>query len=203
MKKILAVLANPKPSASSYTLRLTDAFLAAYAERHPNDIIERLDLYSSDIPLIDATVLAAWGKKDDYTPEEQRITARMNELLEQFLAADKVVLAAPMWNFLFPPLLKAYIDNLVIAGKTFSYTETGPVGLLADKPVLLIQARGGIYQEIPFSTFDHATPYLKHIFGFLGIQNFHTLVCEGTNMGVGDASFDVALSQLDALTAKF
>ncbi|WP_346355529.1 FMN-dependent NADH-azoreductase [Azotosporobacter soli] len=203
MKKVLVVTANPKPTDASYTLRLTEAFLTAYAKRHPDDRIERLDLYAVDIPFIDSTVFSAWGKTENHTPAELKLVGRMNELLDQFLAADKVILAAPMWNFLFPPMVKAYIDNLVIAGKTFSYTETGPVGLLSDKPILLIQARGGLYQEIPFSTFDHATPYLKHVFGFLGIQNFHTLVCEGTNMGLGDASFDVALSQLDALTAKF
>lgn len=203
MKKLLVVTATPKSIEASYTLRLTEEFLKTYIRKHAHDRIERLDLYRAEIPLIDATVISAWSKKDDYTPEEERIIARMNELLDQFLAADKIILAAPMWNFLFPPLLKAYIDNLVITGKTFTYTDTGPVGLLEDKPVLLIQARGGIYQEIPFSTFDHATPYLKHIFGFLGIRNFHTLLCEGTNIGLGETSFEAAISQLELLTARF
>ncbi len=203
MKKLLVVTATPKSIETSYTLRLTEEFLKAYAAKHDRDRIERLDLYLAEIPLIDATVFSAWSKKDNYTPEEERITSRMNELLDQFMSADKVIIAAPMWNFLFPPLLKAYIDNLLIAGKTFTYTETGPVGLLEDKPILLIQARGGIYQEIPFSTFDHATPYLKHIFGFIGIRNFHTLLCEGTNIELGEASFEAALSQLDFLTTKF
>ncbi|MFP3821738.1 NAD(P)H-dependent oxidoreductase, partial [Bacillus sp. SIMBA_008] len=86
---------------------------------------------------------------DTLSAEEQAKVARLNELSDQFVSADKYVFVSPLWNFSFPPVLKAYIDSVAVAGKTFKYTEQGPVGLLTDKKALHIQARGGYYSEGP------------------------------------------------------
>lgn len=103
----------------------------------------------------------------------------MGELVEQFLQADKVIFSAPMWNLSFPPLMKAYIDNILIAGKTFKYTENGPVGLASDKKVVLLEARGGVYSEGPAAELEFTQSYLRTVMGFIGVQDFQLVVAEG------------------------
>ena len=91
--------------------------------------------------------------------------------LDEFLAADTVVIGAPMYNFTLPSQLKAWIDRIVIAGKTFRYTESGPVGLAGGKRVIVALARGGFYDEgSPASALEHLESYLRGIFNFIGIE---------------------------------
>jgi len=92
-------------------------------------------------------------------------------VLDEFLAADTVVIGAPMYNFTLPTQLKAWIDRIVIAGKTFRYTENGPEGLAKGKRVIIALARGGFYnQGSPASALEHLETYLTGVFNFLGIQ---------------------------------
>lgn len=86
-----------------------------------------------------------------------------------------------MWNFSFPPKLKAYIDTLCIAGKTFKYTEEGSVGLLKGKKALHIQARGGIYSEGPAKEMEFGDRYLRAVLAFVGITDVQTIAVEGMN----------------------
>jgi FMN-dependent NADH-azoreductase len=90
------------------------------------------------------------------------------ELLDQFIAADTVVIGAPMYNFSIPTQLKAWLDRLAVAGKSFRYTESGPEGLLGDKRVIVALASGGVYEE--GSLFEHQKSYLKAFFNFVGIE---------------------------------
>ena len=90
------------------------------------------------------------------------------ELLDQFIAADTVVIGAPMYNFSIPTQLKAWLDRLAVAGKSFRYTESGPEGLLGDKRVIVALASGGIYEE--GSLFEHQKSYLQAFFNFIGIE---------------------------------
>jgi len=92
------------------------------------------------------------------------------EVLEEFLAADTVVIGAPMYNFTLPTQLKAWLDRILIAGKTFRYTESGPEGLAGDKRVIVALARGGIYDVgSPAAALEHLETYLRGVFGFIGI----------------------------------
>lgn len=112
------------------------AFIESYKENHASDEVKHIDLFKEDIPVIDKDVLTGWGKLrngDDLTKEEQQKVDRFSEILEEFLSGDKYVFVSPMWNLSFPPVLKAYIDAISIAGKTFKYTAEGPQGLLTDK----------------------------------------------------------------------
>jgi len=91
--------------------------------------------------------------------------------LDQFLDADTIVIGAPMYNFTLPTQLKAWIDRIVVAGRTFRYTETGPEGLVPGKRVIIALARGGFYNEgSPAAAFEHLETYLRGVFGFLGIE---------------------------------
>ena len=92
-------------------------------------------------------------------------------VLDEFLAADTVVIGAPMYNFTLPTQLKAWIDRIVLAGKTFRYTENGPEGLATGKRVIVALARGGFYNEgSPASALEHLETYLRGIFNFIGIE---------------------------------
>jgi FMN-dependent NADH-azoreductase len=195
---LLVILANPKEGST--TRQLLDAFLTSYRSHHPSDVITELDLYrQAALPVIDDAVLQAWTKPaDKLSPEEQRLLAGIDQYTEQFLVADKIVFAAPMWNLQFPPQLTAYIATLMVAGRTFAYTETGCQGLAADKPVLLLHVRGGIYSSGPLQSFDHAVPYLRDVCAMIGITNFQTLLCEGLEMFPDQAETILRQAKLQA-----
>ena len=104
-------------------------------------------------------------------------------VVDQFLAADTVVIGAPMYNFTLPTQLKAWIDRIAIAGKTFRYTENGPEGLAGGKRVIIGLARGGIYSGAsPAAAFEHLETYLRGVFNFIGIEP-EFVIAEGLNLG--------------------
>ncbi|WNQ11151.1 FMN-dependent NADH-azoreductase [Paenibacillus aurantius] len=186
MTKLLYITAHPHDESASYSMAVGSAFLQSYKETNPNDEITHLDLYRADIPHIDADVFSGWGKLrsgtalDQLSAEEKRKVSRLNELADQFIAADKYVFVSPMWNFSFPPILKAYIDSICVAGKTFRYNEQGqPEGLLTSKKALHIQASGGVYSEGPATEIESGHRYLKIIMGFIGIPALEGIFVEG------------------------
>jgi FMN-dependent NADH-azoreductase len=185
MAKLLYITANPKPVEASFGLKVGQAFLEAYCEENPKDEIVELNLFQMNIPEIDGDVLSGWDKLRQGTPfeslnlaEQDKIT-RINELTEQFVGADKYVFVSPMWNLSIPPRLKAFIDTIMIAGKTFKYTENGPVGLLTGRKAVHIQARGGIYSEGPGVDMEFGDRYLRAVLAFIGITDVETIAVEG------------------------
>lgn len=187
MATVLYITAHPHDETQSYSMAVGKAFIEAYREANPNDEVIHLDLYKVDVPHIDVDVFSGWGKLrsgtafDQLSSEEQAKVGRLAELTDQFVAADKYVFVTPMWNFSFPPIMKAYIDSICTAGKTFKYTEQGPVGLLTDKKALHIQARGGIYSEGPAAAMEMGHRYLGAIMQFFGIPSFEGVFVEGHN----------------------
>lgn len=185
MATVLYVTAHPNDSQTSYSLAVGEAFIEAYREANPQDEVIHLDLYKLNIPHIDSDVFSGWGKLasgtafDQLSAAEQAKVARLGELVDQYVAADKYVFVTPMWNFSFPPVMKAYIDAVCVAGKTFKYTENGPVGLLPNKKALHIQARGGIYSEGPAAAIESGHSYLAKIMQFHGIPSFEGIFVEG------------------------
>ncbi|WP_226670794.1 FMN-dependent NADH-azoreductase [Metabacillus litoralis] len=185
MNKVLYITANPKTTDLSFGLTVGQAFLEAYRQESPNDEIRELDLFNSYIPEIDEDVLGAWGKLgqgisfEDLTKEEQGKVSRIDELTAEFKDFDKYVFVTPMWNLSYPPKVKAYIDTLMIAGKTFKYTENGPVGLLEGKKAVHIQARGGFYSEGPAAEMEFGDRHLKAVLSFMGITEFESIPVEG------------------------
>ena len=103
-------------------------------------------------------------------------------VMDEFLAADIVVIGAPMYNFGIPSQLKAWIDRVVVAGKTFRYTEGGPDGLAADKRVIVASSRGGVYSSGPAAGLDFQENYLRSVLGFIGITDVEFIRAEGVNM---------------------
>lgn len=186
MRKVLYITANPKKVENSFSLWAGEEFLKNYKQNNPEDEIRKIDVYAENIPLIDADVLNAWGKFqggasfDDLTEDEKEKIARMNEIVDEFISADKYIFVSPLWNFTIPPMLKAYIDNICIAGKTFKYTENGPIGLLNGKKALHIQASGSIYTDSPIKEMELGDRYLKTVLAFIGVNDFESILLEGT-----------------------
>ncbi len=106
------------------------------------------------------------------------------EALDEFLAADVVVIGAPMHNFTIPSQLKAWIDRILVPGKTFAYTPEGPKGFAGDKRVIIIVSRGGLYgPDAPFAAAEHGESYLRTALGFIGIVDPEIILAEGVNSG--------------------
>ncbi|MGG1678534.1 FMN-dependent NADH-azoreductase [Neobacillus sp. NRS-1170] len=187
MTKVLYITAHPHNETQSYSMAVGKSFIDTYKEVNPNDEIVHIDLYKENIPHIDADVFSGWGKLqsgqsfDALNAEEKAKVGRLGELSDQFVAADKYVFVTPFWNFSFPPVMKAYLDSVSVAGKTFKYTENGPIGLLQDKKALHIQARGGVYSEGPAAHMEMGHRYLSVMMSFFGIPAFEGLFVEGHN----------------------
>ncbi|RLQ93291.1 FMN-dependent NADH-azoreductase [Falsibacillus albus] len=187
MAKVLYITAHPHDDTQSYSMAVGKAFIDSYKEANQNDEVVHIDLYRENIPQIDADVFSGWGKLqtgkgfEELSSEEQAKVGRLAELSEQFVSADKYVFVTPLWNFSFPPVMKAYLDSVAVAGKTFKYTEQGPVGLLTDKKAVHIQARGGVYSEGPAAGMEMGHRYLSVLMQFFGVPSFDGIFVEGHN----------------------
>lgn len=131
MAQVLYITANPKSIESSVGVghRIGQAFLKSYRETHANDEITEINVYEEDFPILDGDILSAWEKIRGGIPftemsqiEKQKIDA-LNQFIDRVASADKYVFVSPMWNWSIPPRLKAFIDSIVVVGKTFHYTE--------------------------------------------------------------------------------
>ncbi|WP_018923529.1 FMN-dependent NADH-azoreductase [Salsuginibacillus kocurii] len=190
MAKVLFIKANSRPDDQAVSLQMYNSFKAEYEKTHPNDEIEELDLFEENLPYYSVDKINGMFKKAkdlELTSEEQEAADLVTGYLNQFLEADKVVLAFPLWNFSVPAVLHTYFDYLCQAGTTFRYTEEGPVGLLNDKKVVLLNARGGIYSEGAAASMEMAVNYVETILGFLGIEERSSVIIEGHNQFPGKA----------------
>ncbi|HDR7686019.1 FMN-dependent NADH-azoreductase [Bacillus toyonensis] len=184
MATVLFVKANNRPAEQAVSVKLYEAFLANYKEAHPNDTVVELDLYKEELPYVGVDMINGTfkaGKGFDLTEEEAKAVAVADKYLNQFLEADKVVFGFPLWNLTIPAVLHTYIDYLNRAGKTFKYTPEGPVGLIGDKKIALLNARGGVYSEGPGAEVEMAVKYVASMMGFFGATNMETVVIEGHN----------------------
>ncbi|TQR36264.1 FMN-dependent NADH-azoreductase [Brevibacillus brevis] len=187
MNKTLIINAHPKiDDTSSVSVQVFNHFLKAYKELIPDsEAIEQINLYCDVVPMVDKTVLSAWEKQrkeQELTSQEQKVTERMSEILQQFKSANTYVIVLPLHNFNIPSKLKDYMDNIMIARETFKYTENGSVGLLKDgRRMLVIQASGGIYTNDDWYTeVEYSHKYLKSMFNFLGIEDYQIIRAQGT-----------------------
>jgi FMN-dependent NADH-azoreductase len=153
--------------AQSASRELTAAIVAAWQAVHPRGTVAYRDLVAEPLPHLDGPALA---KAD---PEA---AADAEQVMQDFLAADVIVIGAPMYNFSIPSQLKAWIDRVAVAGRTFKYTAEGPQGLAGGRKVIVASTRGGIHSGAPS---DFVEPYLRQVFGFLGISDIEFVTAEG------------------------
>ena len=172
--------------SQSVTREVSAATVAQLRKRFPAATVAYRDLAAEPAGHFDLGLLGALASTDPASlPADVRASvAQAEAMLAEFLAADTVVVGAPMYNFGIPTQLKAWIDRIARAGRTFRYTAAGPEGLAGGKQVILVSSRGGAYAGTPYeAALDHQEAYLRAIFGFFGITDFAVIRAEGVNMG--------------------
>ena len=168
----------------SVSRQLTASTVAAWAASHPGTQVQYLDLAKDAPSHLSAESLGFRTGQAAATEVERRENALSEALVSQFLAADVVVIGAPFYNFTIPTQLKAWIDRLAQVGRTFKYTEKGPVGLAGGKTVIVALSRGGVYSTSEGGrAMEHQESYLQTIFGFFGVTDVRFVRAEGVGMG--------------------
>lgn len=175
--KLLHIIATPRDQASS-TLRVSNVFMQSLQDKYPGMAVDVVDLFNQDLPAI-----AGDNIESKYTlvmgqPIDKRHQASWKQielLIQHFLSADVYLISTPMWNFSIPYTLKYYIDSIVQPGYVYRYNEQGqPIPLVHGKKMVCITSRGGDYSESsPFHPYDFQEPYLRAIFGYIGITDMH------------------------------
>lgn len=192
-------------SAGSTTRRIAAELVDRLVQLEPGTQVVTRDLGTRPVPHIDeAFVAAMFVAADQRTPEDEEALALSEELIAEIEAASAIVIGAPMYNYGVPSALKAWIDHVVRARRTFRHTVDGPVGMLADKPVYVVTASGGIYGQGPGQAHDFLRPYLKDVLGKIGLKSLMFVAAEGQAVeGVGpERAIAGALASIDAATAR-
>lgn len=198
MSRVLIIESSARQQGS-VSRQLTQAFISQWDNAHPEDEVVVRDVAEHVLPHLDASLLGAWTKPEaEHDVAEREALQRSNLLTDELLAADVLVLAAPMYNFTIPSTLKAWLDHVLRAGVTFKYTATGPQGLLEGKRAIVLTSRGGVHAG---GASDHQEPYLRQVLAFIGIHDVTFVHAEGLNMGgeVAERGLSQAMAALAAL----
>jgi FMN-dependent NADH-azoreductase len=188
----------------SVSRQISSAAVAALREAHPGLSVTYRDLAAEPPPHLTGALFAARLRPpQERTVGETRDAATTDAILEEFLAADVVVLGAPMYNFGIPSQLKSWIDHLAVAGRTFRYTEAGVEGLAGGKRLIIASSRGGFYgPESPAAALQHQESYLRGLFAFIGVTDVEVVGAEGVNVGPDQraSALEAALAHAGRLT---
>jgi len=179
---------------------LSNEFVQSWLAKHPDGKVVVRDLAKNPLPHLDAAIVGAFfTPAENRSAEQQAVVDVSDSLINELSSADAVVIGVPLYNFGVPSTLKVYFDQIARAGVTFKYTETGPVGLLADKPVYIIAARGGFHQG---KASDSQTSFLNTFLGFIGLHSVEYIYAEGLSLSdVKVQSLDSARKQIEISTA--
>jgi FMN-dependent NADH-azoreductase len=200
MKRILIIESSPR-GAESASRQLTEALRKRLRSLYPNASLVERDLAIEPLPHLDYQTVKGISTKDKAEAESLKGALRLSdELAEELLSADLLVIASPMWNFGLPSTLKAWIDHVVRAGKTFNYTGTGVEGLAKGNKAILLLASGGVFTEEPWKAWDTVEPYLRMILGFIGMDDVQTVRAQGMNIpGLSDSAIPNGKKTIEAL----
>jgi len=185
--------------AESYSNRVASRVIDELRERNPGVSVVTRDLAREPLPHLDEDFVVATKSPAGPQSESQRnLLAVSDRLVDELLAADIVVIATPMINFTIPSNLKTWVDYVARAGRTFTYSEAGPKGLVTGKQVILVAARGGVYATN--QALDFQVPYLKSVLAFLGMTDVEVLEVEGTAYGpeVAEKAVEAASNKMRA-----
>lgn len=188
----------------SVSRQLTAVIANRLTQITPGTETVRYDLSAEPIGHLSSAEFLAFQGVEPQDDAAKRAVARNAKFLGDFLAADVIIVGAPMYNFSLPSQLKAWLDRIAIAGKTFRYTESGVEGLAAGKRVIIASTRGGLYGDgAPAAFLDHQETYLRGFFGFLGIANVTFVRAEGLALGPDSrtAAIDAAVAEVEKLAA--
>lgn len=185
MQKLLHIIATPREEESR-TLKVSESFLDTFKANHPDWVFDTLNLTKEKLPSlsmkrVDGKYVLLAGKNlfGQLKDEWQEIL----DHISRFLSADVYLISTPMWNFSIPYMLKHYIDLIVQPKYLFQYTDKGVEGLAKNKKMVVITSRGGDYHTKESSSMDFQEPYLRAIFGFVGITDIRFINAEPMDMG--------------------
>lgn len=174
---------------------LTQEFVQRWKTQNPTGDVILRDFAKEDVPHLDAArVQALFSPAEGRTEAQQAVLDYSDKIIGEIEAADVIVIGVPLYNFGVPSTLKAYFDHIARAGVTFKYTETGPVGLLNNKPVYIIATRGGIHKG---QSSDTQSQFLTNFLSFVGLKDVRFIYAEGLNMGQKDQAFAVAKTEIE------
>jgi FMN-dependent NADH-azoreductase len=189
---------------ASVSRQLSSEIVARQRVLHPGIEVLSRDLAADPVLHLSGAHLAALqgvSSKDELMNAD---LAKGNAYLDELIAADILVIGAPMYNFSIPTPLKAWIDRIAVAGKTFQYTEKGPQGLLKDKKAFIVSARGSVYAAgSPAASVEHQESYLIGLLNFLGVTDVTVVRAEGLAFGpeAKEAAIANALKDIAAIEA--
>lgn len=204
MHKLLHIDASILGS-NSVSRQLTAQIVDSWKAANPDTQVSYLDLAVDTPSHLSAESLGfrmpAGSDLSQLSDVQKRENAISEALVSQLLAADVVVVGAPMYNFSIPSQLKAWIDRVAQVNRTFKYTDKGPVGLATGKTVIVASTRGGAYSTSDAgNAMEHQESFLKTVFGFLGITDVRIVRAEGLSMGEAAKSAALAAAALDIKT---
>jgi FMN-dependent NADH-azoreductase len=186
---------------NSVSRQLTQKFVEAWKQENPaGEVIDR-DLASTHLPHItDEWTHAAFADPAHLTPAQRETLSVSEALIEELLAADIIVIGAPMYNLTVSAPLKAWIDQIVRVGRTVFYGPNGPDGVLKGKKVIVLTSRGGAFRPgTPTAQYDHQEPYLRHILAFIGLTDVTFIHAENQKPGeLAEPARAAAVEQLVA-----
>lgn len=197
MKHILHLISSIQGD-KSYSIKLGNAIIEKIQERYPDNTLEELNLVDTEIPHLGADALRTFfTPTEQLTEDDKKHISLSDKLVNQLLAADIIVIGAPLINFTIPTQLKAWVDHITRAGITFGYSEKGPVGKVAGKKVYVAMSSGGVYSEGPGKANDFVAPYLKSFLGLLGMTDLTVFRAEGLKVqGVKEHAMEKALESI-------
>jgi FMN-dependent NADH-azoreductase len=190
-------------AANSVSRQLTGNIVNQWTASHPGTTVDYLDLAINTPSHLSAESLGfRLPAGADLSDVQKRENGISEALVTQFLAADVIVVGAPLYNFSIPSQLKAWIDRVAQVGRTFKYTEKGPVGLAGGKTVIVASTRGGVYSTSEGGrAMEHQESYLQTVFGFLGITDVRFVRAEGIAMGEAKKAEALASAAVETLAA--
>ncbi len=197
MATLLHIDVSPRGDYS-VSRKLTAAFAEAWKAKNAGGTVVVRDLAKTDLPFVDMNWIAgAYSSPDQHTPEHKKALAISDELIAEIMKADEIVLGTPMYNFGVPASLKAWIDHIVRVNVTFRTDDKGYHGLVQGKKATFIIASGGKYTAgAPAESYNMETPYLKAVFGFIGVTDTKTVLAgETTPIIMGKISMDDYLKE--------
>jgi FMN-dependent NADH-azoreductase len=180
--KILHLISSPR-GKESFSLKLGNAVIEKLKTSNPGSIVKVQDLTNTPFPhLEEVHIQSFFTPEEARTPELMEAVKHSDEAIGELNNADVIVIDSPMYNFGIASTLKTWIDHIARKGKTFSYDENGPQGLLKNKKVYLTISTGGIYSAGPMKAYDFTEPYLRSVLGFLGMTDITVFRVEGVNI---------------------
>ena len=186
MKNILVIESSPRGS-NSYSHQVARSIVNELQARNPGAKVVARDLGANPPPHIgQAFIFAMYALPEKHTIEQAKAIALSDKFIDELLAADTIVIGLPMHNFAPPSTFKAWVDHVARAGRTFSYSSNGPLGLLKGKHAIVVLASGGVYSNERMKPLDFTEPYLRTVLRFMGISNVDVVRVEGvSNNAIG------------------